>query len=254
MALKTTFERVEKKYIISPSQFDAIKAKIDELFVPDEYGETKICNIYFDTPDFLLTRRSVEKPVYKEKLRLRTYGIPTNDWISFTEIKRKCNSVVYKRRIPLKLSDAMNFLCRGKQIENPSQISKEIEYFLDLYTGIAPAFYISYDRSAFFLKDDNNFRITFDKNITWRDYDLDLTKGSYGESLLPEGHVLMEIKISETIPLWLARLFSELGVNSASFSKVGKAYTSKISQRSIENEFIEDDILDWNISGWYYSY
>jgi SPX domain protein involved in polyphosphate accumulation len=244
MAVKTTFKRIEKKYIISPSQYDILKSKVDEFFHPDEYGETKICNLYFDTPDFLLTRRSVEKPVYKEKLRLRTYGIPTNQSISFSEIKRKYESVVYKRRIALPLDEAMKFLCSGKDVEKPSQISREIKYFLSLYKDLEPRFYISYDRSAFFANDDENFRITFDKNLIWRDYDLDLTKGSYGSFLLPDGYILMELKVSDTIPLWLVRIFSESGIKSTSFSKVGKAYITKLSQRSLDYGILENNIFE----------
>ncbi len=229
MATKLTFNRLEKKFILTEEQFLRIKEEVDKRFDPDEYGETTICNLYYDTPDFLLITRSVEKPVYKEKLRLRTYGIPSDSSTGFIEVKKKYNGVVYKRRITMPLKDAVSFLKDEIDIENPTQISKELKYFLRFYKNLAPMFYISYDRSAFFGKENRDFRITFDRNLTWRNYDLDLTKGAYGESLLEDGQVLMEIKVPTAIPLWLTKLLSELKVYTRSFSKVGNAFTRMIT-------------------------
>lgn len=244
MHIKTTFKRLEKKYILSLSQYEKIKYETDKRFNPDEFGETKICNIYFDTPNNVLIRRSIEKPKFKEKLRLRTYGVPTSsDYASFIEIKRKYASEVYKRRIGLPLSESVNFLCNGKIPPKETQIAKEISYFLSFYDGIAPAFYISCDRSAFFLKNDENVRLTFDKNIVWRDYDLDLTKGSYGSLLIPEDAVLMEIKVPSAVPLWLAELLSDSGAFGSSFSKVGNAYINSVKQRSNINEQIISEYI-----------
>lgn len=231
MAFGVTFKRYEKKFLLNPEQYLTIKAEVDKYFVPDKYGETKICNIYFDTPDFILVRRSIDKPIFKEKLRLRTYGIPVDDTIAFVEVKRKFNKVVYKRRIHLPYISAIDYACNGKRSENESQITKEINYFIDLYTDISPQFYISYDRSAFFYKETSDIRITFDKNITWRDYDLDLRKGSYGEQLLPDNYVLMEVKVPKMAPLWLVKLLSSLKVYSTSFSKVGTAYKTMLAKR-----------------------
>ncbi len=229
MATKLTFNRLEKKFILTEEQFLRIKEEIDKRFDPDEYGETTICNLYYDTPDFLLITRSIEKPIYKEKLRLRTYGVPTDLSTGFIEVKKKYNGVVFKRRITMPLKDAVSFLKDETDIENPTQISKELKYFLRFYKNLAPMFYISYDRSAFFGKENRDFRITFDRNLTWRNYDLDLTKGAYGELLLDDGQVLMEIKVPTAIPLWLTELLSELKVYTRSFSKVGNAFTRMIT-------------------------
>ena len=271
MAFNFTFKRFEKKYLLSPQQYAIVKAEVDKYFSPDKYGETKICNIYFDTPEYLLTVRSNDKPVFKEKLRLRTYGVPKDDTTAFIELKRKYKSVVYKRRISMPYTEAVAYLTernhstsfkeqRGVNLaklrldtsldkkhflslsslskEKPknenkfikdAQITKEIDYFMNLYTGIAPAFYISYDRSAFFYNETNDIRITFDKNITWRKDDLDLRHGSYGEQLLPEGYTIMEIKVPATVPLWLAELMTKNDIKPTSFSKVGTAYKNMIS-------------------------
>ena len=233
LATKLTFNRLEKKFILTEEQYLRLKEEIDKRFDPDEYGETKICNLYYDTPDYILITRSIEKPVYKEKLRLRTYGIPTDTSLGFAEVKKKYNGVVYKRRIVLPLPQALDFLANKYDIEKPTQISKELKYFLNFYKNLEPRIYISYDRSAFFCKEDKDFRITFDKNLTWRNYDLDLTKGSYGELLLENGQVLMEVKVSTAIPLWLVNILSELKVYTGSFSKVGTAFKKMITtQRS----------------------
>lgn len=229
MGTKFTFNRLEKKFLLNEEQFLRIKEEIDKRFDPDEYGETTICNLYYDTNDYTLISRSIEKPTYKEKLRLRTYGIPTNDSTGFVEVKKKYKGVVFKRRITMPLHKAVSFLADETDVDSPTQMSKEIKYFLKFYKGLEPRFYISYDRSAFFCKDDRDFRITFDRNLTWRDYDLDLTKGSYGNLLTKEGQVLMELKVATAVPLWLSNLLSELKIYSVSFSKVGNAFIQKIN-------------------------
>lgn len=231
MAFGVTFKRYEKKYLLNPEQYIILKKAIDEHFNPDKYGETKICNIYYDTPEFLLITRSIDKPIFKEKLRLRTYGIPDDDTTAFIEVKRKFNSIVYKRRIHMPYTEAVEHIISPKKRENDTQITKEVNYLLDFYKTLKPQFYLSYDRQAFFYKETSDIRVTFDKNITWRDYDLDLRKGSYGESLLPDGYTVMEIKVPNTAPLWLAQLLSELKLYPTSFSKVGTAYKTMLAKK-----------------------
>lgn len=231
MAFGVTFKRYEKKYLISPYQYSVLKAEIDKHFVPDEYGETKICNLYLDTSDFVLIRRSVDKPTFKEKARLRTYGTPNDDSTAFIEIKRKFNSIVYKRRIHMSYADGLNCVNGNYEYLDDKQISAEIKYLFEHYGDIRPRFYVSYDRRAFFYKETKDIRITFDRNLVWRDYDLDLSLGSHGDSLLPDGYVLMEIKVPNTVPLWLAKLLSELKIYPRSFSKIGTAYKTLIGRK-----------------------
>lgn len=230
MAFGVTFKRYEKKYLLNPEQYEAIKAEVDKRFIPDKYGETKICNLYYDTADYLTVRRSIEKPIFKEKLRLRTYGVPDDNTTAFCEVKRKFKSVVYKRRIHMPYTEAIDYLAQNFKVDNDSQISKEIKYLLNFYGTLEPKFYISYDRCAFFYKETSDIRITFDRNITWRTDDLDLRKGSYGNSLLPEGYTLMEVKVPNTVPLWLAQLMSDKKIRANSFSKVGNAYKCMLRQ------------------------
>ncbi|MBQ8545525.1 MAG: polyphosphate polymerase domain-containing protein [Clostridia bacterium] len=231
MAFGVTFKRYEKKYLLNPEQFDILKAEVDKRFNPDKYGETKICNIYYDTPEYLLVTRSISKPIFKEKLRLRTYGVPTDDTTAFIEVKRKYNSVVYKRRMHMPYVDAVKHIANPATQENDEQITKEINYLINFYKNLEPQFYLSYDRQAFFYKETSDIRVTFDRNITWRDYDLDLRKGSYGESLLPEGYTVMELKVPNTAPLWLAELLSKLKLYPTSFSKVGTAYKTMLAKK-----------------------
>lgn len=218
------FKRYEIKYLISKKQQGKIKEAMAVYMKEDKYGRSTICNLYFDTPDFLLIRRSMEKPVYKEKLRLRSYGIADENSATFAEIKKKFNSVVYKRRIELPQKKAMEYLCGKCKVEN-SQISQEINYFLKFYKNLSPKVFISYEREAFYAKDDYDFRLTFDENILWRDYDLSLCKGIYGNRILKKDMVLMEVKTKGAIPLWLTSILNENHIYKTSFSKYGNAYT-----------------------------
>lgn len=232
MAFKEVFKRVEKKYLLTKEQYEGLMPLINEYMRGDEYGESTICNIYYDTPNNRLIRLSLDKPVYKEKLRLRTYGAPNENTTAFVEIKKKYQGIVYKRRISMKYSEAMAFTKDRMPPVKDSQIAHEITWLLNYYDGIAPAMVLTYDRTAYFAKNDPNLRITFDKNILWRDYDIDLLLGIYGNSILPEGCRLMEVKIPDAMPLWLAHKFDELKIVPTSFSKYGKAYETLLNRQA----------------------
>lgn len=232
LAFKEVFKRVEKKYLLTKEQYEGLMPLINEYMRGDEYGESTICNIYYDTPNNRLIRLSLDKPVYKEKLRLRTYGAPNENTTAFVEIKKKYQGIVYKRRISMKYSEAMAFTKDRMPPVKDSQIAHEITWLLNYYDGIAPAMVLTYDRTAYFAKNDPNLRITFDKNILWRDYDIDLLLGIYGNSILPEGCRLMEVKIPDAMPLWLAHKFDELKIVPTSFSKYGKAYETLLNRQA----------------------
>ena len=131
MAFGVTFKRYEKKYLLDPHQYSVLKAEIDKRFNPDKYGETKICNLYLDTDDFVLIRRSIDKPIFKEKVRLRTYGLASDEATAFLEIKRKFNKIVYKRRIHMDYNSAHNCVNGDYNVLGDSQISREIKYLFD---------------------------------------------------------------------------------------------------------------------------
>ena len=227
--MKDVFKRTELKYLLTQAQYDAIQARIKDYFVPDEFFKSDICSIYCDTPDFLLARRSIEKPDYKEKLRIRSYGVVKENAPVFVEIKKKCDGIVYKRRI--KASENQAYEIVSGNLKDDSQIGNEIFYFQQLYHGLQPTMMISYTREAFTAKDDNTLRLTFDHNALWRDYDLTLHHGIYGEPVFPEGKIMMEIKISSALPLWLVEILSQNAVYKTSFSKYGTAYMKYIKAK-----------------------
>ena len=223
MAHQTVFKRNELKYMITIDQKKRILKTINKYMQLDKYGRTTIRNIYFDTPNYRLIRRSIEKPAYKEKLRIRSYKLAEDDSIVFIEVKKKYDSIVYKR-IAIPLNDAMDMVCNKNKLNNETQISNEISYFISFYENLQPSVFLSYEREAYFCLENTDLRITFDENILYRDYDLDLCKDAYGDLVLEKGYSMMEIKCSYGMPLWLTKLLSEEHIYKTSFSKYGTAY------------------------------
>lgn len=209
----TVFKRYELKYILSSDQYDSLLNIIKDNMRADEHGRNSIQSLYYDTDDYLLIRRSIEKPEYKEKLRLRSYGLANEDSLVYLELKKKYESVVYKRRIESRLKDL--------GIKNNSQIENEIDYFKRFYKNLNPKMLLIYDREAYF-KDD--LRVTFDHNIRYRENDLSLTSSLEGNPVLKDNRVLLEIKTGTSIPLWLVRRLDKEHLYKTSFSKYGEAY------------------------------
>lgn len=231
------FNRHEQKYFLDADTFKKVLAVMDEYMIPDKYNINHkpytISNIYFDTEDNYLIRTSLSKPKYKEKLRLRSYGVPISDSKVFLEIKKKFKGIVNKRRTVLKLSEAYSFI-ESKTAPKPQeymnkQVLKEIEFFLQHYS-LKPKLYLAYDRIAYFEKGNNDLRISFDQNIRTRRYDVALEAGDYGEKLLPDGLYLMEIKTSKAMPLWLTKMLAEYNIKRRSFSKYGTEFTHQLKK------------------------
>ena len=229
MVFQHIFKRVEKKYLLNREQYEAVVKKINKYMSVDKYGETTICNIYFDSDDDRLIRLSIDKPVYKEKLRLRSYGLVQKDSDTvFFEIKKKYKGTVYKRRISLPLKEAEEYIETGKFSDNAnSQIAKEIDYMVKFWK-IKPKIFLAYERTAWYSTEDANLRITFDTNIRSRYHDVSLRKGSEGTLIIPKDCYIMEVKIPNATPLWLSELLSENSIFSQSFSKYGTAFTNTI--------------------------
>jgi len=225
------FNRSECKFLIDEEVYEELNIKLLQYMERDDYNKTHdfytISNIYYDTEDNFLIRNSLAKPKYREKLRIRAYGVPDVDDKAYLEIKKKVNGLGNKRRTSLKLNETYEFLSTGEKPKLKSYMNKqvinEIEYMLKLY-NLEPKTYIAYDRRAMFGKDNREVRITFDTNIRTRRYDLKLEAGDYGEPLLEKGKWLMEVKVEKNIPIWLARLLSEYKIYKASFSKYGNEY------------------------------
>lgn len=223
MANQTIFKRYEIKYMLDANQLSMLKNEMKNYMIADEHGKSTICSLYFDTPQYLLIRRSMDHPMYKEKLRLRSYGVADKDTTVFVELKKKYDSVVYKRRVAMTEAEACDYLLGHRQVMD-TQITREIDYCMDMYKEIAPAMLLSYEREAYYAKDDHEFRVTIDRNILWRDYDLNLCSGIYGNPILKENQALMEVKTAGAIPMWMVRFLRDNGIYKTSFSKYGTAY------------------------------
>jgi hypothetical protein len=238
------FNRHECKFLLDTVIYDEIQNTLLKYMELDEYNKTHklytISNIYYDTEDNHLIRTSLSKPLYKEKLRLRAYGIPKEEEKVYLEIKKKVCGVVNKRRTKLKLKEAYDFVSTGEKPEVKNYMNKqvinEIQYILSRY-DLKPKLYLAYDRKALFSKENRDLRITFDTNIRTRRYDLALEMGDYGDSLLEEGKWLMEVKAEKTIPLWLSNLLSQYKIFKTSFSKYGKEYEKLLqNERNLRGE------------------
>lgn len=222
------FRRRELKFLIDQSQRDALQRLLEERMVPDKYGRNTICNLYYDTPDFRLIRRSLEKPVYKEKLRLRSYGRIGPGVDVFLEMKKKYKGIVYKRRVKVSQEEAMAFMEDREPLPKDSQIARELVYFRDFYKNLEPRVYLSYEREAWYDPADSGFRMTLDRNIRYRTTDFDLGSTYDGQALLPPEMSLLEVKASGGIPMWLTEHLSSQKIHKQSFSKYGTAYTQML--------------------------
>ena len=246
--LTYVFERVERKFLLTPAQYAGPMRTLPEYMQADQYGESTILSLYLDTEDSLLIRRSLEKPVYKEKLRLRSYGVPREMDNVFLEVKKKVRGVVYKRRICLPLAQAMECLAQGSVPAAGGQIGREIAYMLRRYR-LRPAVLLAYDRTAYaeLEPSPNRLRITIDRDIRSRQTDLDLRLGSAGESLLAPGMRLMEIKTAHAIPLWLCAALDQNEIRPTSFSKYGRVYEAHMragQARAMRPDAVKEGVCD----------
>ncbi len=219
----TVMKRYEWKYILSAEQTDFFCRRLQGYMEPDEYGLTTIASLYYDTPDRRLIRASMEKPEFKEKIRLRSYGPATETSPVFLELKRKAFGLVYKRRVKATILEAERFFAGELDLDEDGQIDREITYFRDYYRELVPACMILYDRTAYF-EPEGDLRLTIDRNPRYRTDALSLDQGPSGIPLLGPGETILEIKVQDTIPLWLVRILSDGGIQHRSISKYGEAY------------------------------
>lgn len=218
---QSIFKRVEIKYLLSEAQYQEMMKRLEPYMRIDEYGLSEINSIYYDTEGYDIVRESLEKPVYKEKLRLRVYGEVNDDSKAFLELKKKYKGVVYKRRIAMKLREAEDYLNKGVIPDINSQIFREIDYFVKFYRPTRKNL-VKYQRIALFGIDDKDIRITFDSDILVKLNEGNLRKPENARNLLNPGERLMEIKVPGAMPMWLASILSELNIRPSSFSKIGE--------------------------------
>lgn len=228
MTYQSVFKRYEIKYMLTAQQKQRILDAMEPYMAPDKYGRTTIRNIYFDTDNYRLIRRSIEKPAYKEKLRIRSYRQAEPGSPVFVELKKKYQSVVYKRRLSMPEEAAMAWTCGKASPAERSQIAEEIAYFIKYYETLRPRVFLSYEREAYYCRNGGDFRVTFDDHILCRQEDLSLESDVWGTPLLEEEMSLMEVKTSGGIPLWLTQVLTQERIFKTTFSKYGKAYEELI--------------------------
>lgn len=231
VSYQAVFKRYELKYLLDFGQKQKLLDAMEPFMALDAYGRTTIRNVYYDTENYRLIRHSIEKPAYKEKLRLRSYSRAESNEAVFVELKKKYDSVVYKRRLSMLESQAAEWLQGTGCYVPDSQISREIDYFRRFYETLHPTIFLSYEREAYFAKGGSDFRVTFDDTILCRETELTLDAPVYGRPLLDEGKVLMEIKCSGGVPLWMTAVLSKEKIYKTSFSKYGTAYQTVIFPR-----------------------
>jgi hypothetical protein len=241
-----TFQRREKKIIIDAALMEPLRQRIEEYMYADPYNKDgepyMICNLYFDNEHNDVIRNSVQLPKYKEKLRLRSYDTPDLDTKVFLEIKRKQNGIGTKRRAKITLQEVYDFLERREYPKDTkyinTQVLREIEYYLS-HTPVEPVAYVSYLRYAYHGKEDPDFRVTFDFDILSRRHDLTLESGRYGEALLPDGKMIVEVKFAGAVPYWFVQIMNEYGLAFHTFSKIG----TDLKKNVLKNNGIEEFLL-----------
>jgi len=221
------FRRVEEKYLLTEEDKVKLFERISKYLEKDKFFESTICNIYFDNKNSDLIVNSLEKPIYKEKIRLRSYNkAPSLDSEVFLEKKDKYKGIVGKRRIKMTLGEFYEYM-KNHKYDKSNQIMKEIDYFINYY-DLNPAIYIAYDRKSYKGIEDPNLRITLDTNLRSRNSDLKLELGDAGKKYFKNKYYIMEIKTLGAMPLWLVRSLSELNIFPTSFSKYGKIYEENL--------------------------
>ncbi len=228
MAFKTVFQRYEMKYLIRCEEKEAMLSAIKPYMEPDSYGRSTVRNLYYDTASYRLIRESIERPSYKEKLRIRSYKASEANDTVFVELKKKFEDVVCKRRIALPYSEAEAWISGKAHCTADTQIVREIDYFMEFYGALRPTVFLSYEREAYNEKNGGELRVTFDDSILYKQDNFTLSSDIYGTPLLPPDTVLMEIKCTGSMPIWLARVLSENKIFKTSFSKYGTAYMTAL--------------------------
>lgn len=217
------FRRIEQKYVLTLEEYEKLFEKINKRIARDKYFKSTICNLYLDTENSDLIIKSIDKPMYKEKIRVRSYDVPSKDDTIFLELKGKYDGVVFKRRIKLRLDEFYNYIETGEKPILDNQIMDEIDYVVKRY-NLKPKMFLAYDRYSYYDIDDKNFRITFDTNLRSREDNLFLENGDAGKLYSKDKFYIMELKSLKSLPLWFVDILSDLKIYPRSFSKYGNIY------------------------------
>lgn len=237
------FDRVEKKYLITKEQKEALLKPITKNLKKDGYFHSEVMNIYFDNDNYDLIIQSIDRPTFKEKIRARSYGGYDRVFLEIkTKIKGDENNIGYKRRVMITKDDYKKLVDKKATIlelaqksietENDLQIAKEVDYLINRF-DLKPKIFVGYDRESY--KNEEGLRITFDENLKYRADKLSFVKGKRDKIYFEkEPKIIMEIKAAGTMPLWLVKELSRLHVYPQQFSKIGKIY-ERLSSRKEKN-------------------
>jgi hypothetical protein len=228
------FERYEQKYLLNDFQYHAVLKVLGEFIRPDEYGPSTIYSVYYDNDNFEIARKVSGKSAYKEKLRLRSYGIPHPGDTVYLELKKKLNGITYKQRIPLPFTGTGQCLDLRTADVHHNYTFDEIQWFLRSYNPF-PQFMISYDRTAFRGRENSALRVTFDSNIRCGTAGLDFSPDPCETPLLDTDACLMEVKVDTAIPLFFSACLSGLNIFPVSFSKYLRAYENLLNENMLNN-------------------
>lgn len=224
-----TMHRNEKKYCLNKKQYDLFLEAIRPHTQMDCYGEHTISNIYLDNDDYESIGKSMDKPLYKEKVRLRSYETPQAASLVYLEIKKKFSGVVYKRRVQLSLEKANGYLFSGMVPDIVDQTLREIVWVRESM-ALVPKVFIAYDRIAFHSLDETEVRLTLDANLRWRDDNVGLENGHHGYPCA-EGVYVLEVKVGSAMPLWLSEILDAYKIYPQSFSKYSQCYQDLIQRK-----------------------
>ncbi len=227
---EATMMRVEHKFPMKRAQAEEFLRRAMPHLKPDVYPEYDVHNIYYDTKDSAMIIHCLEHPQYKEKLRLRTYGEPSDQTPCFLEIKKKFRETGIKRRIRIKEREAYACMRYGKRLPEDSQIASEIAY-LTKSRQLEEKLFIGYHRKAFSGIEEADLRITFDTDICFRTDRISLRKTGTETMITDEDDVLMEIKVMDRYPMWLTKILSDMKLYRQTFSKYGTIHTALTQQR-----------------------
>ncbi|PPA70267.1 polyphosphate polymerase domain-containing protein [Jeotgalibacillus proteolyticus] len=242
------FKRYEIKYLIPFKQYLSLREKLLPYMTFDTYGNPEgkynIVSLYYDSDDYSIYYETRNKLRFRQKLRLRIYDQADLNSTAFFEIKQKFKNVVNKRRtsIPLNEAYALSDLdyddidFAAFNASNP-QILKEAMHFKQLYQ-LKPEVVVSYDRQAFSGIYEKDLRVTFDYNLMCRNHDLSIENGPQGLNFVDPGMVVLEVKVSETVPFWLARLLSEFDCSKQSVSKFCTSIDLMLEEEQRKNKQI----------------
>ena len=239
MDYQQIFRRKEQKYRVPAEELPALMKILQQYFRPDIYYEGTNCSLYYDTPDHRLITDSMEKPAFRQKLRMRSYGTSEREQPVFIELKKKYSGITYKRRESLSLAEAEALLKGDWRPEGRTRTLDEIIWFLDQY-DLEPSMFIAYDRLSYRGIDAPELRATIDRNIRYRTADLFLGAGSSGHLLDLGGDAIMELKTNRALPMGHVRSLKRLGVFPGSFSKDEACYTQEQRARKTNRDRTAD--------------